>query len=234
MKAAVTLTLTASLLASSLPAAAQFPYRPPPRYQQPPPNTPPQFVPVTFTSDWRRVRAIEPRSRIRVSAVGLGDRDHQYFVSASDRTITLLVVGHLSRTAKRLVLELAGSHPDLFTVPEKWMEFADGRVRVNPDGVFDGRRKVADLSDIAKTVNADDVAEVAAEEIVQRPRSRDLEPLGPAVAGTFVAALYGTLVLCKDRCGSAAILPILGLPILVGALVARKTPREMQVVYRVR
>src|SRR5215471_11789762 len=145
MKAALTLTLTASLLASSLPAAAQFPYRPPPR-SMPPPQYPSTTRPVP--SDWTQVRAIEPRSRVRVSAVGLGDRDHQYFVSASDRALTVLTVGALPRSAKELVLKLAGSHPELFISPQKWVEFAEGKVRANPDGIFVGKRKVADLSDV--------------------------------------------------------------------------------------
>jgi len=226
MKAPLTLTLAAALTTPPLPAAAQFPYMPPPRYTPPPPYTAP-------SSDWARVRAIAPRSPIRVTAIGLGGQDHQYFVSASERTLTLLVVGGVPRSAKRLLIALAGSHPELFTAPDKWMEFRDGKARANPDGLFIGNRKIADLSDVAKTIDAGDVAEVAAELTVPRLPSRDVEPVSPLVAGTFVAALYGTMALCKDRCGSAALLPILGAPFIAGALAARKTARVMQVVYRV-
>jgi hypothetical protein len=230
MKAVLTLTLTTSLIASSLPAAAQFPYMPTPRYQSPTQYPPP---PAPVSSDWTRVRAIEPRSRIRVTAVGLGDRDHQYFVSASDRAMTLLVVGGLPRTAKRLVLNLAGSHPELFVSPDKWAEYRDGKVRVNPDGLFIGNRKIADLSEIAKTVDAGDVAEVSAEVVIPRA-PHDIDQLSPVVGGAFVAGLYGTLAICKDKCGSAALLPILGAPIAAALILARRTPRAMAVVYRVR
>jgi hypothetical protein len=233
MKTPFTLTLAASIFASSLPAAAQFPYAPPPRYQPPPQYMPPPITPVS--SDWTRVRAIEPRSQIRVAAVGLGDRDHQYFVSASDRTLTLLVVGDLPRAARRLVIGLAGSHPDLFMVPEKWMEFSDGRIRVNPDGLFVGHRKVADLSDFAKTIDAGDVAEVAAEMTVPRPLSRGLgDPPSALVPVAFVASLYGTLAICKNKCGSEAVLSILGVPLVVGLIAARHNRHAMQLVYRVR
>src|SRR5215510_12402624 len=159
MKAALPLTLIASLIAASTPAAAQFPYTPPPRYNQPPQQYPPPSL-AAVSSDWTRVRAIAPRSPVRVTAVGLGDQDHQYFVSADDRSLTLLVLGDLPRSAKRLVIRLAGSHPEIFMAPARWMEFVDGKVRVNPDGVFVGKRKVADLSEIAKTIDAGEVAEV--------------------------------------------------------------------------
>src|SRR5215467_11114142 len=106
MKTALTLTFTASLVATSLPAAAQFPYAPPPRYTQPPPQYPTQ--PPAVSSNWARVRAIAPRSPVRVTAVGLGDPDHQYFVSASDRALTVLTLGGLPRTAKRLCLRSPG------------------------------------------------------------------------------------------------------------------------------
>jgi hypothetical protein len=232
MKTALTLTLTASLLASSLPAAAQVPFMPPPRYAQPAP--PPPYMPLApILYNWTRVRAIEPRSRIRVSAIGLGDRDHQYFVSASDRTLTLLTLGGVPRVAKRLVLTLAGSHPELFISPDKWMEFREGDVRANPDGLFVGKRKIADLTDIARTVDAGDVAEVSAEVLIERP-VRDIDAPSPLVLGSFLAALYGTVAICKDKCGSAALLPIIGIPVAVGIFAARKTAHAMRVVYRVR
>jgi len=230
MNAALPLTLAASLFATSLPAAAQFPYMPPPRYNTPPQHYPPPPPPVT--SDWARVRAIAPRSPVRVTAVGLGDQDHQYFVSASDRTLTLLVVGGLPRVAKRLVIGLAGSHPELFTVPDKWMEFADGKARVNPDGLFVGKRKIADLSEIAKNIDVGDVAEVSAEVLIERPGG-DLEPSALSI-GAFFAALYGTMAVCKDKCGAAALVPILGVPIAAGIFSARRTEHAMRVVYRVR
>jgi len=232
MKAATTVTLTVSLMASSMPAAAQFPgYMPPPRYAQPPQHYPPQPSPVS--SDWTRVRAIAPRSPIRVTAVGLGDQDHQYFVRADDHTLTLLTLGDVPRAVKQLVLKLAGSHPELFMGPHEWMEFTDGKVRANPDGLFVGKRKVADLTDVAKTVDAGDVAEVSAEVLVERP-IRDIDAPSPAVLGSFFAALYGTVAICKDKCGSAALLPIIGIPAAVGVIAARKTAHAMRVVYRVR
>jgi hypothetical protein len=231
MKPALPLALVASLIASSASAAPQFPYGPTPRSNPPQQQYP--LAPPPASSDWTRVRAIAPRSPIRVTAVGLGDQDHQYFVSASDRTLTLLVLGDLPRSARRLVVGLAGSHPEIFMGPGKWMEFVDGKVRVNPDGVFMGKRKVADLSDIAKTIDAGEVAEVWAEVALEK-RPHDIESPSPIVAGTFAAALYGTIAVCKDKCGPAALIPILGAPIIAGIVAARRTPHAMRVIYRVR
>jgi hypothetical protein len=235
MKTALTLTLTASLIATSLPAAAQFPFPPAPRYA-PPPRQTPQYPspPPRVSSDWSHVRAIEPGSRIRVSAVGLRDRDNQYFVSASDRTLTLLVLGVLPRSAKPLVLRLAGSHPELFIAPQKWMEFTDGKVHVNPDGVFIGSRKAADLSDIAKTVEAKDVAEVSAWVRDFRPRPT---PVDPALVGAAALPLSALLLGCGDggHCNAGVAWgTLIGVPVALGVVHAvRANHREtLEVVYR--
>ena len=233
MKTALTLTLTASLIATSLPAAAQLPFPPPPRYAPPPRQPFPAPLPASF--NWTRVRAIAPRSPIRVTAVGLGDQDHQYFVSATDHTLTLLTLGDLPRAAKRFALRLAGSHPELYEHPNQWVEFKDGKMRANPDGLFVGGRKIADLGDIAKTIDSGDVAEVSAEVIVQRPPGHDMDPEAAGVASlAFVGALYGTMALCKNQCGSAALLPILGAPIIAGILASRRSSHTMELIYRVR
>jgi hypothetical protein len=237
MKAALTLTLTASLIASSLPATAQLPYWPPPGYRQPPqPTPPPQYTPPTpASSNWTRVRAIAPGSRISVTAIGLGDQEHQYFVSASDRTLTLLHVGELPRSAKRLAIKLAGSHPELFMLPGKWMEFSDGRVRANPDGLFVGRHKVADLSAIANTIDSGDVAQVAAFVMDDRPAPMHIDP---GLAGAAAILPISALALaCGDggHCSSGVAWGVLlGVPIIVGVVHAIRADRRtrQEVIYR--
>jgi hypothetical protein len=226
MKSMLPLTLTASLVASSLPAQAQVRYVPPPQY------LPPQ-APTPVPSNWARVRALAPGSRISVAAVGLGGQDQQYFVSASERTLTVLLVGGLPRSAKQLAIKLAATHPELFMLPEKWMEFSDGRVRANPDGLFVGGHKVADLGDIAKTIDAGDVFEVS------RP-SRDRLSQAPQIPPETQAAAASiplmVLILAKGhRLEAAGTLGVLfGVP-LAAALVVRKLrdgrgPQE--IVYR--
>jgi hypothetical protein len=205
---------------------------PPSRYTPPSQYPPP---PHRVLSDWTQVRAIEPRSRIRVSAIGLGDRDHHYFVSASDRTLTLLTVGALPRSAKQFVLRLAGSHPEFFIGPEKWMEFADGKVRANPDGVFVGSRKVADLSDVAKTVDAGNVAEVSAWVKDDRPAPM---PIDPGLAGAAAIMPLSVLALaCGDggHCSSGVAWGVLiGVPVVLGVVHAIRADRRqrLDVIYR--
>jgi hypothetical protein len=221
MKPARSLALAASLVASALPAQAQ------PRYVQLQPNV----------SNWSHVRAIAPGSKVIVSAVGLGGRNGQYFLSATDRSLTLLIPddADLPRPAKRFVIELAETHPDIFTSPQRWAEYRDGRVRVNPDGVFLRARKVAGLDEIAKTIDAGEVAEVAKRVRAQR-RSHDSG--APPAEG--VAALVPFLGLsflgCHNECGRAAItIAAIGAPIIAAEiLAARRAGYTTEVVYRAR
>jgi hypothetical protein len=235
MKAALTLTLTVSLVASSLPAAAQFPYLPPPRRapatQQyaPPPQAPP--------SNWARVRAIAPGSRVRVTAVGLGGQDNQYFVSASDRNLTVLVVGGLPRSATHLAIHVAAEHPGLFMAPDKWMEFTEDHVRANPDGFFVRGRKVADLSEVAKTIDAGDVAEVTAMVRDDRPEPTHIDPGFEGVAA--ILPISALALACGDggHCTTAAAWGILlGVPIAIGVVHGIRAHHRTrpEIVYRAR
>ena len=223
MKSALSLTLAASLLASSLPAQAQ------PRYFYPPASPPP--------SDWSRVRAIAPGSKVSVSAVGLGGQDHQYFVSASDKTLTLLMLADvdLPRSARRLVIKMAATHPDLFMGPTKWVEFSEGSARITPDGVFVRSHRIADLSDLTKTIDAKEVAEVTRQVKAERPRGRFEASPAEGVAA-LVPFLGLSFLGCHDRCGRAALaVAAIGGPIIAASIIAaRKGHYTTEVVYRVR
>jgi hypothetical protein len=235
MKAALTLTLTASLIASSLPAAAQFIPMPPRRYTPPSQYAPPP--PPTVLSDWTHVRAIAPGSKVIVSAIGLGGQDSQYFVSATDRVLTLLALENvdLPRPARRLVIKLAATHPDLFTLPQQWTEFTDGSARANPDGVFIRGRKIADLSEITRTIDAGDVAEVARQVRVERRPGPFEAPPGEGIVA-LVPFLGLSFLGCHNECGRAGgVVAAIAGPIIVGAIItAKKQHYDMQVVYRAR
>jgi hypothetical protein len=220
MKSALSLTLTASLLTSSLPAQAQ------PRYTYPPP-----------VSDWSHVRALAPGSKVAISAIGLGGQDSQYFISATDHALTLLVLGNadLPRAARRFVIKLAEAHPDMFMSPPKWAEYRDGPVRVNPDGVFVRGRKVADLSEITRAIDAGDVAEVTKQ--VRATRQRRPYEASPAEGVAALIPFLGLSFLgCHNECGRAAIaVAAIGGPIIAAAIIAaRKTSYVSEVVYRAR
>ena len=219
MKLAIALTLTASLVTSSLPAQAQ------PRYLYSPRAT-----------DWLRVRALPPGSPVTVSAVGLGGQDKQYFVSATGDAITLLVLGNadLPRGVRRLVIKLAATHPEFFTSPSpaRWAEFTDGSARVNPDGLFVHRRKVADLGEVVKTIDAGDVAEVTRPSKRYQPAPPDMDP---RVIGAALLPLSAVGLACRERCSPALAWGlILGLPVAAGIVAAARAERRrpQELVYR--
>lgn len=226
MKSALSLALAASLLASSLPAQAQLRYLYPPAYPPPPPP-----------SDWSGVRAIAPGTKVSVGAVGLGGQDHQYFVSASDKTLTLLVLADvdLPRSARRLVIKVAATHPELFMDPTKWIEFSEGSARATPDGVFVRGHRIAGLSDITKTIDADEVAEVTRQVKGVRLRSQFEAPPAEGVAA-LVPFLGLSFLGCHNQCGRAALaVAAIGGPIVAAAIIAaRKGHYTTEVVYRVR
>jgi hypothetical protein len=219
MKSAISLTLAASLLAPSLPAQAQ-----------------PRYTYQLAASDWSQVRALPPGSKVTVRAVGLGGQDGQYFVSATDNSLTLLLPGNVSlpRSAKRLVIGLAATHPELFTFPGKWMEFADGSARANPDGVFVHGRKVADLSEITRAIDAGEVAEVARQ--VRAHRRRDFGASPAEGVAALIPFLGLSFLGCHSECGRAAVaVAAIGGPIIAGAIIAaRKADYTTEVVYRAR
>jgi hypothetical protein len=219
MKSAPSIALTL-LLASTPPVQAQ------PRYTYP-----------SNVSDWSHVAAIAPGTKVAVSAVGLSGQDSQYFVSATDRELTLLVLfdSGLSRRAKDFVIKLAGTHPEMFTFPTRWAEYRDGSVRVNPDGVFVRARKVADLSEMTRVVRAGDVAEVARH--VRAPRRPTSAGASPAEGIAALVPFLGLSFLgCHSECGRAAVaIAAIGAPIIAAEIIAsRKAHDETETVYRVR
>jgi hypothetical protein len=230
MKPWLTLTLTVSLITSSLPAQAQ------PTHTYSPNNSSNNS---SNLSDWAYVAAIAPGTKVAVSAVGLGGQDSQYFISATDRELTLLALANadLPTSARKFVIKLAGTHPDIFLAPQRWIEYGDGSSRVTPDGVFVRGHKVADLSDITRTLRAGDVAQVSTWVKDDRPAPM---PFDPSVAGVAAILPLSALALaCGDggHCSSGLGWGvILGVPAAVGVVhMVRAGRRQRQeVVYRAR
>jgi hypothetical protein len=98
---------------------------------------------------------LEPGAGITIDQSG--SRSHVYLVSAGD-AVTVLNFNDvkLPRTARSSLLRIASSRPTFFP-PRAGSEFRDGSVIVRSDGVFDGDRKLADLSEVLKTVPPSDV-----------------------------------------------------------------------------
>jgi hypothetical protein len=90
MRAPVSLAVAVSLLLPSLPLSAQVPQR---------------YTPQI--SNWSRVRTIPAGARIDAAYVGRR-HGHQYFVSATDETMTVLRPDGLPRSARKTLIEIAG------------------------------------------------------------------------------------------------------------------------------
>ena len=183
--------------------------------------------------------AIAPGTKVAVSAVSLGGQDDQYFVRATDRELTLLALANadLPKSARKFVIKLAGTHPDIFMAPQRWVEYHDGSARVTPDVVFVNGRKVADLSDITTTIRAGDVAQVSTWVKDDRPAPR---PIDPGLAGVAALLPLSALALaCGDGGHCSAGLAwglLLGVPAALGVVHTVRAGRRqrLEVIYRVR
>src|SRR5262245_26982131 len=160
------------------------------------------LLPSQPSSDWARVRSINAGARIR--AVYIGRRqDQQYFVAATDEAMTLLTPEHLPRVARKAVIEIAATQPGFFSAT-KWMEFTDGPVRINPDGIWLKGHRIAAIQDVVTTVERGDVAEVSQEIVVPRRRQPtlpgQLDPDGQTAAMSGVGSGLLVAAACKENC----------------------------------
>ena len=219
MKSALSVTLVASLLLTSLAAAAE-----------------PQNISRSPLSNWSRVRSIVAGSRINAAYVGRR-QDRQHFISATDEAMTVLTPERLPRAAREALIRIAETQPGFFTAT-KWAEFTDGSVHVTPDGIYVKRHRVAALEDVVTTVERGDVEEVSREIRVRRPLPRapmlgtdpiaETTAIGGSVAGTML--LYGT---CGESCPTWAYLAAIMGPIVAGvAILAKHRDRVTEIVYR--
>src|SRR5260221_9735641 len=164
----------------------------------------------TPTAKWSRVRTLAPGTEIIVTTKdsSLGQR---LFVAADDSNLTVLNVtgSMLSSAAKDVLRDMAANHPDYVAVADT-QSFANGSVRVAPDGVFVSDRKVADLGQVVETIARRDIAE-----ITTRQKGRGVWGHLGSLGGYFVRAMSRGVVVgfaCqaavrRDRCGTWAIPP---------------------------
>lgn len=218
MKSVVSVALVATWLLQTVPASAQSPqfYRPP-------------------NSNWARVRAMSAGESIQAAYVGRR-HGHQYFVAATDETLTVLTPDGLPRSARKMLIEIAESQPGFFTTTT-WMELTKGAVRINPDGIWLKNHRIAGLQDFVTTVDRGDVAEVWHEVFVHRVRVAP--PLGapdPDAAAGATAGVAGgllTYAACKGSCPSWLYVAGFVAPMVaVAVLLAHHRDHETELVYR--
>jgi hypothetical protein len=189
--------------------------------------------------EWSRVRKLAAGTEIIVTVEG-SQPGGRYVVRVDDSNLTVLNVADpaLPAAVKPVLRRVASSHPDYLSAAQQGGTFLlEQSVRLRPDGVFVGDRKVADRGQVIETIARDDVAEIKT-----RRKGRGVwGHLGP-LGGYFVGALSGGVVAgiaCqaaagRDRCDSGAFLiGALGGGIAGGVYGFRAANRETEdVIYR--
>jgi hypothetical protein len=188
----------------------------------------------TSLSNWARVRTIVPGTRISVGIAG-PDEVEQYFLDATDETITLLDLTNrdLPRDARRVVIRTAAILPGLFTA-SRWIEVTDRHIRLNQDGVFVRGHRLVALEDVVKTIDRGDVGEISRLRRAPASRPRDISVPPEVVAGSILAA-SGVAAACNKRCDGGG-----GFILMLGALfgpatawrIIRDRERVPELVYR--
>jgi hypothetical protein len=218
VKPTLSLALIAALIVPTLPTPAEA-----------------QPLPPLPRSNWYLVGTISAGTPIQAAYVGRR-QGHQYFISATDDVMTILMPDRLPRSARKALIEIASTTPRLLT-GTTWFESTVGSVRVTPDGIFVKKRRIAAVDDVVITIARKNVAEVSQEILVPHHR-RPQPPYGPD-PGAEVGALSGvasgllTAAACKDRCPAFVLLAgFIGPIVAVPFLLSRQRDREIELVYR--
>jgi hypothetical protein len=218
MKPFLSLALIAALIAPTLASPAKA-----------------QPLPPLPRSNWYLVGTISAGTPIQAAYIGRR-QGQQYFISATDDTMTILTPDRLPRPARKALIDIASTTPRVLTATT-WFESTVGSVRVTPDGIFVKTRRIAAVDEVVVTIARANVAEVSQEILVPHHR-RPPSPYGPD-PGAEVGAISGvaggllTAAACKDRCPGFVLLagfiaPLVAVPFLL----SRQRDREIELVYR--
>lgn len=162
-------------------------------------------------SEWTAVRNLSPGTAIILTVKG-AMRVERAIVGTSETALTLFKLDAattLPPAVTRVLLDLVSSHPEYLMRTPGAGQFVNQDVRVGPDGVFQGRRKVVDLEQVVETLARDEIAEATI-----RHRGRGvwghLGGLGGyfvgAVAGGYIAGLGCKAAAASTSCDSGAFL----------------------------
>jgi hypothetical protein len=215
MRSSVSVALAICLVGPSVPAHAQP-------------------LSASLFSNWGRVRTIVPGTRISVGIAG-ADEVHQYFLDATDDAITILDLTNrdIPRAARSTLIRVAETRPGLFTAT-RWTEVVDGHIRVNQDGVFVNKHRVAPLEDIVRTIDRGDVGEVSRLRRVRQQGPHDID-VPPEAIATSVVLAGGAAAACRERCDGAGGFMLM-MAVLFGPALAWRAVRERrqvpELVYR--
>ncbi len=106
---------------------------------------------------WKRVRRLEPGTRITVTVSGAAPVE-RYLVQLDDTELVVLNLGAPNLPTRQL-LNMAITQPGWMAATAK-TTYKNNSLRVGPDGVFVKDKKVANLSQVVEHVNRSRVSDV--------------------------------------------------------------------------
>jgi hypothetical protein len=149
----------------------------------------------TVRLDWSRVRKLKPGREVRLMAPDATSIT-RYFVSADERALTVVNVDQsaLPRKAVKAILELLSRNPDAFLHTDGGeLHMNDEHVRVAPEGLFVGLRKVADRDEFVQTIARADVQQsIAISRVTHNGLSREAK-----IAIAFGVTIGSLLILAR-------------------------------------
>jgi hypothetical protein len=138
-------------------------------------------------ADWQRVRNIRPKSEIFLA---VGSWSAKCTVLASDdKSLTVMKLNDkLPFVVTELLRELVSSDPQLLITLTTTGSRSDGsrKVKIGPEGIFIGDKKIAAMSDVIVRIDRADVREVR-----KRPQGRSV---GRTIGGAFLGLALGSAV----------------------------------------
>jgi hypothetical protein len=191
-------------------------------------------------SDWSRVLSLEPGREIILTSANSPVRRHR-LLNADEAGLTILNVADpaIPSLVGGVLVSTARDHPEYFSNAQSGRQFVPGKgVRLGPDGVFHGNRRLFDIAHVIESVPRDDVVEVSvlAKHIGEHARRGVL--IG-AIAGATVAGLIATSCRSGSEPGycNVAAMAMLGAVggglagLEYGAIIGIITPRSPNVIY---
>ena len=145
-------------------------------------------------SKWSRVSDLEPGSEITLT-VKDSPAGQRRFVAAEDSLLTVLNLtdGTMDAATSRLMIDAASDHPEYFLPAQRGQTFRLNKTaQLTPEGIFVDGRKVAAREQVVMQIAPDDVEEIS---VVRRPVTKGV--LWGIVAGGVIGFVKG-LDVCRD------------------------------------
>jgi hypothetical protein len=171
-------------------------------------------------SGWMRVEAIQPGTEITLTVTGSPAVKARLLVASPDAVFVLRPGGpKLSGRVSRALVGVASQWPAIFSGGAAY-SLADG-VRVADGGIFDSKRRVADLAQVVQRAPREDVREIR---VSGRLKGSKLKAAVGAGLGFCIGASIAIGLgykLCGASCTDEKVLAglsVIGFPVALGTL----------------